>query len=56
LSNIIERTYTDGLLTRIDYPTGNSETFTYNTDGQLELGKRFAKAFVSTRMAAVQLK
>jgi hypothetical protein len=28
----------------------------YNTDGQLELGKRFAKAFVSTRMAAVQLK
>ncbi len=28
----------------------------YNTDGQLELGKRFAKAFVSTRMAVARPK
>jgi len=35
LSNRTERTYTDGLLTQIDYPTGNSEVFTYNTEGQL---------------------
>ncbi|RLD09627.1 MAG: hypothetical protein DRI44_08020, partial [Chlamydiae bacterium] len=35
LSNRTDRTYTDGLLTGIDYPTGNSETFTYNPDGQL---------------------
>jgi hypothetical protein len=34
--------------------TKRNDHLHYNTDGQLELGKRFAKAFVSTRMAVVQ--
>jgi len=36
LSNRTERSYTDGKLTQIDYPSGNSEVFVYNVDGQLE--------------------
>ena len=35
LSNRTERTYINGLLAQIIYPTGNDEFFTYNTDGQL---------------------
>jgi len=34
--------------------TKRNDHLHYNTDGQLKLGKRFAKAFVSTRMAVVQ--